>query len=62
MDYTKVIFIVKLSLWYFKKAFETLYVGLKDPEKFYKEEKRNDEIIRRILPLLVANSLSTPQE
>lgn len=43
-------------------AFKTLYEGLRNPYKLYEEEKKQAEIIRRVLPMLVASSLLQVEE
>lgn len=54
-----VFFVLRTSLYYIKKSIETLYVGLKNPKKFYEEEKRQNEIIMKVLPALVVSSMFT---
>jgi len=57
-----VFFVMQTSLYYFKKSIETLYVGLRNPVKFYEEERKQNEMIMKVLPALVATSMFTQRE
>lgn len=46
-----------MSYYYLRKSLQTLYDGLRDPSGFYEEEKKQAEIIKRVLPMLVASSI-----
>lgn len=53
----KIIFVFQMSYYYFRMSLQTLYEGLRNPNKFYEEEKKQAEIIKRVMPALVASSL-----
>jgi len=53
----KIIFVFQMSYYYLRKSLQTLYDGLRDPSGFYEEEKKQAEIIKRVLPMLVASSI-----
>jgi len=58
----KIIFVFQLSYFYFRKSLQTLYDGIRNPTKFYEEERRQTEIIKRILPALVFSAIMYPHE
>jgi len=61
LDYSvmdKYIYVLKASWFHFKKGFETLYEGFKDPDKFYKEDRETNELMAKLFPVMVYLSMN----
>ena len=54
----KYIKVVKLAVFYFKKGFETLWRGLRYPDKFQEEERLTNELLASMMPLMVWLSMN----
>ena len=54
----KYIKVIKLSLFYFKRGFQTLWEGLRNPDKFNQEEQLSNELIAKLFPFMVWMSMN----
>ena len=53
----KYFYVLRAASFHFKNAFKTLYDGFKDPQKFYEDDKRNNEIMAKVFPMAVMMNL-----
>ena len=49
----KYLYVLRASWYLFRRGFETLYEGFKDPEKFKKEDREQTMLLAKIFPVMV---------
>jgi hypothetical protein len=49
----KYLYVLRASWYHFRRGFETLYEGFKDPDKFYKEDREQTTLLAKLFPIMV---------
>jgi hypothetical protein len=61
LDYSvmnKYLYVCRASMYHFRKGFETLFEGFKDPDKFQKEDREQTELMAKLFPVMVYLSMN----
>jgi hypothetical protein len=53
----KYLYVLRASFFHFKRGIEVLWEGLLNPEKFQKEDMKQNELLVKLFPTIVAMSV-----